>query len=105
MFSKVKRALISWFVTPDRARRAIASVVSWLLCRCMASGAWDAVSTFPKWLRKLADFIDAWNATELPADKDELILDLVKDAITDEDVDRLVDEVAAMANKDGGRDD
>lgn len=92
----MKRWLISLIVTPKRARSTIAHVVSWLLELCIMKGMWDVVSEFPKWLRRLADFIDRWNESTLPEDKDHLIADLVKDAVTDEAVDKLVDAISAM---------
>ena len=92
----MKRWILSKLITPKRARRMIACAVSWLMFHCMARGAWDVLSATTAWLRRLADFIDAWNATELPADKDRLIADLVAGAVTDEMVGRLVDTVSAL---------
>lgn len=92
----MKRWILSKIITPKRARKLIASVLSWLIYRCIVNGAWDALSATTKWLRKLADFIDGWNSTDMPAEKDKLIVDLVADAVTDEMVDRLVDTVAAL---------
>ena len=92
----MKRWILSKIITPKRARKLIASVLSWLIYRCIVNGAWDALSATTKWLRKLADFIDGWNSTDLPAEKDKLIADLVADAVTDEMVDKLVDTVAAL---------
>ena len=92
----MKKLLISWLVTPKRVRKLIAKAVSWFLYRCMIKGAWDVISTFPRWLRRLADFIDQWNATELPEDKDRLITELVVDAITDEDIDKLLAQLTAV---------
>lgn len=95
----MKRLILSWILTPKRARKIIANVISCLLYRCMVKGAWDVVSALPKWLRKIADFIDRWNETELTEDKDRLITELVGDAITDEAVDRLVDVVSSLEVK------
>lgn len=92
----MKRWLLSKLITPTRARRLIAGVLSWLIYRCMARGAWDALSAMTAWLRKIADFIDGWNETDLPEEKDRLIADLVAEAVTDEMVDKLVDTVSAM---------
>lgn len=95
--STIKRFFLSLLVTPERVRKVIAHVLAWLIHWCVDRGAWDAVSTFPKWLRKLADFIEQWNNTELPAEQDYLLADLVADAVTDEDVDSLLGTVSAMA--------
>lgn len=92
----MKRWILSKIITPKRARKLIAGVLSWLIYRCIVRGAWDVLSATTVWLRKLADFIDSWNETELPAEKDRLIADLVADAVTDELVDRLVDTVSAL---------
>jgi len=92
----MKRWILSKLVTPKRVRKVIASVLSWLIYKCIVKGTWDVIATFPSWLRKIADFIENWNATELPKDKDKLIADLVADAVTDEAVDKLLDSVTAM---------
>lgn len=92
----MKKLLISWLVTPKRARKWIACILSWIIYRCILKGTWDVISALPTWLRKIADFIDGWNATELPKEKDRLIADLVADAVTDEAVDRLLDRVTAL---------
>lgn len=92
----MKQWFISLLITPKRVRKLIACVISWLLHKCIQSGAWDVVSEFPIWLRKLAAFIDKWNAVELPEDKDKLIADLVADAVTDDAVDTLIERVAAL---------
>lgn len=92
----MKRWILSKIITPARARKCIASVLSWLIYRCIVNGAWDALSSTTRWLRRIADFIDGWNETDLPAEKDKMIADLVADAVTDEMVDRLVDTVAAL---------
>lgn len=92
----MKRWLVSRLVTPGRVRRLIALALSWLIGKCVVSGAWDAVSTFPSWLRRLADFIERWNLVDAPDERERLLADLVADAVTDEQVDRLIDEVAAM---------
>jgi hypothetical protein len=92
----VKKWLLSKIVTPSRVRRLVAAALSWLIYWCMARGAWDAVSAATAWIRRLADFIDSWNATSLPEEKDRLVADLVARAVTDEAVDRLVERVAAM---------
>lgn len=96
MVESLKRWLLSKVITPARVRKIIASALSWLICRCIMNGAWDALSATTAWLRKLADFIDGWNSTDLPAEKDKLIADLVADAVTDDLVDKLVDTVAAL---------
>ena len=92
----MKRWFISKIITPERARRMIACALSWLIYRCIVRGTWDVLTAMSAWLRKIADFIDAWNETELPAEKDRLIADLVADAVTDDMVDRLVDTVAEL---------
>lgn len=95
----MKRWFISLVVTPTRVRKVIATAVSWFLQKCLRQRAWDVVAALPVWLRRIADFIDCWNAAELPADKDALVADLVKNALTDEAVDRLVDEITALECK------
>lgn len=92
----MKKWLLSKIVTPSRVRRLVAAALSWLIYWCMARGTWDAVSAVTAWIRRLADFIDSWNATSLPAEKDRLVADLVAHAVTDEAVDLLVERVAAM---------
>ena len=92
----IKRWLLSKLITPSRVRRIIASALSWLMGYCIVHGAWESISATTAWLRRIADFVDRWNETELPADKDRLIADLVADAVTDDMVDRLVDTVSAM---------
>lgn len=98
----MKRLLISWIVTPKRARKLIAKVLSWLILRCVLKGTWDVVSALPVWLRKLADFIERWNETELTEERDRLIADLVSDAVTDEAVDKLIDRISAMKMEQAG---
>lgn len=95
----MKRWLISRLVTPGRVRRLIALALSWLIAKCVAGGTWDAVSTFPSWLRRLADFIERWNLVDAADERERLLADLVADAVTDEQVDRLIDEVAAMESR------
>lgn len=97
----IKTKLIGLLVTPDRVRRLIAAGISWFMSWCCMQEAWEAVSALPKWLRKLADLIDSWNGTELSPIKDELVADLVKEAITDEQVDLLVDRISSMSVEDG----
>lgn len=92
----MKRLLISWLVTPKRARKWIACILSWIIYRCILKGTWGVISALPTWLRKIADFIEGWNATDLPKEKDKLIADLVADAVTDEAVDRLLERVTAL---------
>lgn len=92
----MKKWIISWFVTPTRVRKIVASVVSWLIYRAIVRGAWDTVLAAARWMRRLADFLESWDAADLPADKDKLIADLVGTAITDEAVDKLIEHVAAM---------
>lgn len=104
MIARLRRLFLGLAVTPARVRRIIAGVVSWFLQWATTSKAWDAVSLMPRWLRRLADFIDCWNAAELPEDKDALIAELVRYAVTDEGVERLIDAIAgfeAKANTDG----
>lgn len=96
MSNGMKRLLISWIVTPERVRKLVCRAVSWLMSYCMVSGAWDTITSFSKWLRRVADFIDKWNDTELPDGKDALIADTVSDAISDERVNTLIDIVSAM---------
>lgn len=102
MVTSMKKWLLSKVITPTRARRIIACALSWLIYRCMVRGTWDALSSITVWLRKLADFIDNWNSTDLPAEKDRLIADLVSEAVTDEMVGRLVDTVSAMQAEQAG---
>ncbi len=97
----MKRWLISKLVTPRRTRKLIALALSWLISKCVASGAWDAVSAFPSWLRRLADFIEQWDTVSAPDTREQLLADLVADAVTDEQVDRLIDVVSAMKAHDG----
>lgn len=92
----MKKWVLSWFVTPARVRKIVASVVSWLIYRAIVRGTWDTVLVVARWMRRLADFLESWDATDLPADKDKLIADLVGTAITDEAVDKLLERVAAM---------
>lgn len=92
----MKKWIISWFVTPTRVRKIVASVVSWLIYRAIVRGTWDTVLAVAHWMRRLADFLESWDAAGLPADKDKLIADLVGTAITDEAVDKLIEHVAAM---------
>jgi hypothetical protein len=92
----VKKWVLSWFVTPTRVRKIVASVVSWLIYRAIVRGTWDTVLSVARWMRRLADFLESWDATDLPAAKDKLIADLVGSAITDESVDKLIERVAAM---------
>ena len=92
----MKKWLLSKLITPTRVRRLVATALSWLIYWCMARGAWDAVSAATAWIRRLADFIDSWNATSLSEEKDRLVADLVARAVTDEAVDSLVERVAAM---------
>ena len=92
----MKKWLLSLFLTPKRVRKVVANVISWLIYQSIAKGAWGTVLSCTAWLRKLADFIESWNATVLPKDKDQLISDLVAEAITDEAVDKLLERVAAM---------
>ncbi len=92
----VKRWLVSKVVTPRRVRKLIALALSWLIAKCVASGAWDAISTFPSWLRRLATFIEEWDSTHAADSREQLLADLVADALTDEQVDGLIDRVAAM---------
>lgn len=104
MLRRIRRLFLKIAVTPSRTRRLIAGLISWFLQWATASKAWDAVSLLPKWLRRLADFIECWNAADLPEDKDRLIAELVKYAITDEAVGRLIDTIAgfeAKAHSDG----
>lgn len=96
---EMKRWLISKVVTPRRARKLIALALSWVISKCIVSGTWDSVSTFPSWLRRLADFIDEWNSTQAPDSREQLLADLVADAVTDEQVDRLIDTITAMEAK------
>lgn len=92
----MKRLLLRLIVRPDRVRKLIARTVSAFMQWAADTRAWDAVSALPRWLRRLADFIDGWNAAELPADKDRLISELVRYAITDEAVDRLMETVVGL---------
>ena len=92
----MKKWILSKIVTPTRVRKVVAGVLSWLIYTAVAKGAWDVVRSVARWMRKLADFIESWSATELPSDKDHMLYDLVADAITDEAVDLLVERVAAM---------
>jgi hypothetical protein len=92
----VKKWVLSWFVTPKRVRKVVAGVVSWLIYRAIVRGTWDMVLEVARWMRRLADFLESWDAADLPADKDKLIADLVGSAITDEAVDKLVERIAAM---------
>ena len=92
----MKKWILSWFVTPKRVRKVVASVVSWLIYRAIVRGTWDIVLEVARWMRRLADFIEGWDAATLPADKDKLIADLVGAAITDEAIDKLLERVAAM---------
>lgn len=92
----MKRWLLSKIITPTRVRKIVARVVSWLICTAIARGSWDSVLSVARWMRRFTDFIEQWTAAELPKDKDQVISDLVSEAITDEAVDRLVDSVAAM---------
>lgn len=96
MIRRIRRFLLRLAVTPERARSLIARVLSLFLAWATETRAWDAVSLLPRWLRRLADFIDCWNAAELPADKDRLISELVKYAVTDAAVDRLIDTVVGL---------
>lgn len=95
----IRRFVLKMVVTPARVRRIIAGAVSWFLQWATASKAWDAVSLLPKWLRRLADFIECWNATDLPEDRDALIAWLVRYAVTDAGVDRLIDTIAGFEAK------
>lgn len=101
MVKAIRKFFLKLAVTPERSRSLIARVLSLFLQWATETRAWDAVSQLPKWLRLMADFIDRWNATELPEDKDRLIAGLVKRALTDEDVGRLIDEIAALEMKQG----
>lgn len=92
----LKRWLLSKVITPGRVRKIIAAALSWLMGYCIVRGTWESISATTAWLRRIADFVDRWNETELPADKDKLIADLVADAVTDDMVDKLVDTVSAM---------
>ncbi len=92
----MKKWLLSKLITPTRVRRLVATALSWLIYWCMARGAWDAVSAATAWIRRLADFIDSWNAAGPLEEKDRLVADLVARAVTDEAVDSLVERVAAM---------
>ena len=92
----MKRWLISKFITPKRVRSAVACFISWLMHYAIAKGTWSSVLDVARWMRKLASFIESWDASDLPADKDRLLADLVGEAITDEAVDKLVDCVSAM---------
>ena len=94
-----KRWVVSLVITPDRVRKAVAFLVSWLLVRVSATRTWDSVSSFTCWLHRMADFLDKWNATDLPDDKDRLVADLVKRALTDDDVSRLIDMVTSIELK------
>lgn len=96
MLVKIRRFLLKLAVTPDRVRTLVARILSWFLLWATETKAWDAVSLLPKWLRRLADFIECWNAAELPADRDRLVSDLTRYAVTDEAVDRLIDTVVGL---------
>ena len=100
--TSMKKWLISKVITPTRARRIIACALSWLIYRCMARGTWDALSSIAAWLRKLADFVDNWNSTDLPAEKDGPIAERGAEAVTDEMVGRLVDTVSAVQAEQAG---
>lgn len=95
----MKRMLISWLVTPKRVRSLVCCGVSLLMSYAVQRGAWDVISSFSSWVRRIADFIDKWNAIELPSGKERMIADLVADAVTDEAVSRLVDTVASLEAK------
>lgn len=92
----MKKWILSWFVTPKRVRKVVAGVVSWLIYRAIVRGTWDMVLEVARWMRRLADFLEGWDAATLPADKDKLIADLVGAAITDEAIDKLLERIAAM---------
>lgn len=101
MLKSIRRFLLKLAVTPKRVRSLIARAISLFLRWATETKAWDAVSQLPKWLRLLADFIDCWNETELPENKDRLIAEMVKRALTDEGVGRLIDEIAALEYRGG----
>ena len=105
MLKKIRRFLLLRTVTPERVRALVVRVISWFLQWATAKKAWGSVSQLPKWLRLLADFIDHWNATTIPENKDRLIADLVKKALTDEGVGRLIDEIAVLEYKGRGNSD
>lgn len=97
----MKRFLIGLIITPKRARKIVARAISAVLQRVLRDKTWFVAGDLATWLRKLADFIDRWNVAELPADKDKIIAELVGSALTDEAVDHLIDEVAALEMKPG----
>ena len=101
MLKSIRRCLLKLTVTPQRVRSVIARAISLFLRWATETKAWGSVSQLPKWLRLLADFIDRWNATTIPENKDRLIADLVKKALTDEGVGRLIDEIAVLEYKGG----
>lgn len=92
----MKKWLLSLFVTPKRVRSIVVIAVSCLIYKAVDSGVWDSVLSVSRWMRRLADFIEDWNGSNLPADRDRLLADLVAGAITDEAVDRLLERVAAF---------
>lgn len=93
---RIKKFFLRILITPDRARRLIARIVSGLLLRAREHEAWDSVKAFPRWLRRLADFIDRYSVAEIPEEQDELVAELVRDAVTDAMVDRLLERVSAL---------
>lgn len=104
MIKTIRRFFLKVAVTPERTRRIVGGTISAFLQWAIETKAWDAVSRLPKWLRSLADFIDRFNESELPEERDRLIAELVKYAITDEAVGRLIDTIAgfeAKAHPDG----
>lgn len=94
--TRVKRFLLRMLITPARARGLVVRVVSAVMLKAKAHDTWDMVSSFSAWLRKIADFLDRYNAAELPGAQDEVIADLVRSAITDDMVDRLIERVSAL---------
>ena len=91
-----KRLLLRLIVTPDRVRKVIVHVLAAFMQWATDTKAWNSISALPRWLRRLADFIDSWNMAELPESQDILLSELVRYAVTDEAVDKLIDAVVGM---------
>lgn len=98
----MKRLLLRIFITPDRVRRAIALCVSWLMTWCRFHQAWDVVGALPRYLRGIADVIDVWNATELPADADARIERIVGDTISSDQIGGLVEMITSLSTDAAG---
>lgn len=92
----IRRFFVRIAVTPERTRRVVARSLSLFLQWAMESKAWETVSLLPKWLRRLADFIECWNEASIQEDRDRLLAELVRYAVTDEAVERLIDTVVGL---------